>query len=115
MSFEQYAHGTMNIEVLGEFHCGPNNDSPRDFDWEVLVVYPDGTLDEHGFLLDNLVFEDFFNGIKRTSLSCELLIEDCCRELWKLTGGRALELRTTVWAIPGKVKVTKVMKGGGER
>ena len=109
MSFEQYATGVMNIEVLGEFHCGPNNESPRDFTWEVQVRYPEGALDEKGFLLDNLLFEEFFDRIRKTSLSCELLCEDCCRRLWELCNGRAEELRVTVWAIPKSVRITKIM------
>jgi hypothetical protein len=115
MPFEQYATGVMSIEVEGDFHCGPDKQSPKDFTWEVLVRYPDGVLDEHGFLLDNLVFEEFFNGLGRTELSCERLMEECCKKLWEMSGGRAEELRTTIWAIPGKVKVTKVMRRGEER
>ena len=112
MPFEQYATGVMRVEVEGDFHCGPDKTSPRDFTWEVQVVYHDGALDEHGFLLDNLSFEEYFDSIKRTDKSCEALIEMACRDFWEHCTGRALELRTTIWAIPGKVKVTKVMKGG---
>lgn len=112
MSFEQYATGVMSLEVLGNFHCGPDKQSPRDFTWEVQVSYGDGSLDEYGFLLDNLIFEEFFNGIRRTELSCERLMEECCKKLWAMAGGRAEELRTTIWAIPGKVRVTRVMRRG---
>ena len=110
MSFEQYATGIMNIEVEGDFHCGPDNTSPRDFTWEVLVVYPDEALDEHGFLLDNLEFEEYFKSLKRTNKSCEELIQAACEDFWAACSGRARELRTTIWAIPGKVKVTKIRR-----
>lgn len=113
MSFEQFAQGTMTIEVEGDWHCGPDNTSPRKFDWEVLITYPDGALDEKGFLLDNLSFEGFFNGLGKTSLSCEKLTEKCCEELWRMVEGRAEGMKVTVWAISGKVRVSKVREREG--
>lgn len=107
MSFRQQALGNFSIDVIGEFHCGPDNTSPKIFNYEVELRYPTGraALDEHGFLLDNTFFRLYFSSLKETSLSCELLVIHCAHEIHTMTQGRADYCRVRLWAIAHEVFV----------
>ncbi len=72
--FTQFAHGNFAVDVEGEFHCGPDNTSPKIFGWSVNINWPDEALDEHGFLLDNTSFRHYFDTLAVTSDSCELIV-----------------------------------------
>lgn len=71
--FFQHVTGEFSVEVGGPWHCGPNDDSPKLLNYEVLVEYQDSALDEHGFLVDNLEFKRYFNSLGYTEDSCELM------------------------------------------
>lgn len=71
--FTQSADGRFTVEVGGEFHCGPDHTTPKNFGWAVTIDWDDTTLDQHGFLLDNMGFRDYFNKLQFTTDSCELL------------------------------------------
>ena len=105
---EQRAVDTFSIEVEGPYHCGPDNTSPKSFDYEITIEYLNDALDERGFVLDNLAFREYFAGLKRTSLSCELLCCKCARDLMALTEGKALRVCVAIWAIKEHVCVKKV-------
>lgn len=108
--FEQYAKGNFTIAVEGEFHCGPDGTSPKNFDYEVLIEWPDGSLDPNGFLLDNLTFDNFFRRCGKTALSCEEFVQHCSREFMGLCGGVPDCVQVTIWAIKDKVRITKSLK-----
>lgn len=71
--FTQHARGMFKTEVGGKWHCGPDNTSPKQLVYEVTIQYPDNALDSHGFLIDNLAFQRYFDTIRYTEDSCEVL------------------------------------------
>lgn len=105
--FEQFARGTVSLNVKGPYHCGPDNTSPKIFNIEVRIEWPKGCLDSNGFLLDNLFFDEYFKGHNETELSCELLADKCAWDLAALTQWRALNVCVTVWAITDRVCITR--------
>lgn len=73
--FTQHAKGIFTVEVGGRWHCGPDNTSPKQLVYEVTVQYPDSALDGHGFLIDNLAFQKYFDTIRYTEDSCERIAQ----------------------------------------
>ncbi len=71
--FRQHAKGIFTTEVGGQWHCGPDHTSPKQLLYEVTIQYPDSALDSHGFLVDNLAFQQYFDTIRYTEDSCEML------------------------------------------
>lgn len=71
--FTQHAKGMFTVEVGGRWHCGPDNTTPKQLAYEVTIEYPDGALDTHGFLIDNLAFQKYFDTIRYTEDSCEMV------------------------------------------
>jgi len=103
--FRQVAQGKFEVAVSGPFHCGPDDTSPKQFDYEVMVCYPDGALDGNGFLLDNLYFEHYFNTIGECTISCERLTRKCAEDIAAATGGRCNKVCVGIWGIPGRAKI----------
>src|ERR1041385_2755544 len=69
----QHATGSFEVEVGGEWHCGPDHTTPKTLTYDVRIQYPDTALDRHGFLIDNLEFRTYFDNVRYTEDSCELL------------------------------------------
>lgn len=103
--FSQFAKGEFSVEVVGGTHCGPNHDSPKTFNYEVDVLWPNRSLDERGFLADNLAFQEFFDSIGSTELSCELLTSWCAQEIFEICGYKPLKIAVKIWAITGSVYI----------
>jgi hypothetical protein len=74
-AFEQTAEGTFKCRVKpGTPHCGPGYDpNGFDFKYQILIKYDPLALDEHGFLLDNTTFHDYFSryATQEIEISCE--------------------------------------------
>src|SRR5579872_4748444 len=66
--FIQRAQGTFDVILApGTAHCGPQtspNPLPAEFSYSVEIEYSAGTLDEKGFLLDNMDFENYFRSLR---------------------------------------------------
>jgi hypothetical protein len=106
MSFQQHAKGSFAVDVQGQFHCGPNHDSPKRFDFEVTIHYPANALDSQGFLLDNTAFKGYFESLGRTELSCELLAKTACEYFDSLAGDRAQSIDVAIWGIPDHARIS---------
>ena len=86
--YTQHAKGSFSVQVSGPYHCGPNHDTPKKFDFEVLIEWPSKSPDYRGFLLDNTVFQDYFDTLGEVKNSCEVLAKDCAEEFHKIAGRR---------------------------
>ena len=86
--FEQRDSGFFMVEVEGANHCGPNHRSPKRFRYDIQIVYKHDSLDDNGFLLDNLTFKQYFRSIGRTALSCELLARKTAEDFTGQLQGR---------------------------
>lgn len=111
MAFKQEAHGSFSVHVLGENHCGPDHNSPKSFPFSVCIEYPVEALDARGFLLDNLHFRSYFDGIGQTDLSCELLARKCADDLFRATGGRCIKVTVSIWGIPDHACISFTKEG----
>lgn len=100
--FKQLASGQFTVEVEGLYHCGPNHESPKTFAYEAEVHYPIESLDERGFLLDNLTFSSWFDALGSITESCEMLARRACCELWGVAEGRCGYMRVAIWGIKGE-------------
>lgn len=70
--------GEFQIRTLGDNHCGIFE--AQHVRYAVVVVcHP--KLDDRGFLFEQRNVDAFFQGVKRTSLSCELLTKKCAKRL----------------------------------
>ncbi len=105
MAFVQRAQGNFSINVSGDFHCGPDHTSPKTFPYSVEIHYPASALDENGFLLDNQSFQQYFDGLGHTDLSCERLTMKAATDLHAATNGRCHSTRVNIWAIPGHAAI----------
>lgn len=102
--FHQRAAGTFQIEVGGEFHCGPDHSSPKIFGWSVEIDWDDEALNQNGFLLDNMMFRGYFMGLSYTTDSCELLVLKASKH-FKGLAGNALKVTVGI-DVPGLSTVT---------
>ncbi len=82
--FEQIAKGRFTVPVSGCFHCGPNHDSPKTFNYHVVLQYPSTVQDQKGFLLDNTTFHDWFRKIEILEVSCETLACQAACAFWDM-------------------------------
>jgi hypothetical protein len=109
-AFRQMANGSFSVEVDGCYHCGPNHDSPKAFDYEVEVHYHGlQSLDARGFLMDNLAFRMYFEGLQKLTDSCELMAQKAAEFFWKQLNGRCKEIRVKVWGIKGQAMVEYIL------
>src|SRR4051812_42915223 len=104
--FKQYAKGSFTCGISGLYHCGPDDTSPKRFDYEVELRYPATALDERGFLLDNLDFRHYFESLGASSVSCELLAKQACEYFYREAGGRAVAIEVSIWGLPGEVRIS---------
>lgn len=63
-------NGEFRIYAYGPNHCGVANDIKVTYH---MVCECDTRLDKRGFLFDQVCIDNYFQGIKRTKLSCERL------------------------------------------
>ncbi len=79
--FTQSANGTFSVYLRpGTPHCGPRTRATplrEAFDYQVTIGYHSDALDEHGFLVDNTWFAQYFEAFSHAQIgiSCERL---CC-------------------------------------
>ena len=73
--------GDFRIRAVGPNHCGVVNDLQIKYQ---MVCICDDILDSRGFLFDQINIDNFFQGIKRSSLSCERLTISCAQKLRRL-------------------------------
>lgn len=101
-TFRQEASGSFSVEVGGCYHCGPNHDSPKTFDYRVYVEYGNNALDDKGFLNDNLAFDAYFSSLQRVTDSCELMAQKAACFFWLQLVGRCKLIEVTVWGLKQK-------------
>lgn len=97
--YMQHARGSFALDVSGPWHCGPNHDTPKEFEYEVLVDWRRKKPDHRGFLTDNTTFQEYFDGIRASEKSCESLARDAAEELWKICDKRPRCVVVRIWAI----------------
>lgn len=108
-TFRQEASGTFSAEVGGCYHCGPNHDSPKEFDYEVEIHYHGKALDAKGFLNDNLAFQEYFESLNMVTDSCEMMARNAACFFWKQLLGRCNQVTVRIWGIKGKAMVEFVL------
>lgn len=86
-AYFQSAEGSVTLPYRPGFpHCGPENNplgGSVTITYRIYLEFPEDSLDEKGFLLDNLSFRDFFEACRyrfREGLehSCENFARYCC-------------------------------------
>jgi hypothetical protein len=77
-TFTMNRRGEFRIETFGDSHCGTLKDLGVQYEAKIQCTTK---LDGRGFLFDQINIDNFFQTIKRTSLSCERLCEDCANKL----------------------------------
>lgn len=82
--------GEFSLDTTGEYHCSTMA-HPR-IKYRVFIRATCDVLDERGFMLDQLDCPRYFNSIQTTNLSCELLTEKACRDLWGICLGENAKL-----------------------
>jgi hypothetical protein len=102
--FVQHCKGKFTINVGGRWHCGPDHTSPKTLQYDVRVEYPDTALDEHGFLLDNTSFAEYFNRLSYTEDSCELLAKGAAEHFNEACGHKARKIAVDI-SVPGLADV----------
>ena len=70
--------GIFHIETFGNSHCGIGKEMDVKY---AAVIKCDAVTDHRGFLFDQINVDGYFQGIKRTSLSCEKLAMHCTKGL----------------------------------
>lgn len=70
--------GEFRIKTFGPNHCGIMEDLGMHYQ---LIAKCATILDDRGFLFDQINVDNFFQNVKTTSLSCELLCIDCAKKL----------------------------------
>lgn len=89
MKFRQHAAGDFTCRVVpGTPHCGKDEGTGH-FRYCVDVTYHNkAALDDNGFLLDNLDFQRWFDGLGPVSISCEALAIEACKHFEARLGDR---------------------------
>lgn len=70
--------GKFQVKTVGENHCGIYDQQWIDYSVEVVCA---AVLDTRGFLFEQRNIDAFFQGIKSTNKSCEMLTQKCVRKL----------------------------------
>ena len=114
--FIQQATGKVSLAVEGEYHCGPNHDSPKTFQYEVEVHYPDEALSSQGMLLDNLFFHHYWMSLSPVRDSCELMTRKAAQFFWDsaVVCGGCLYVRVCIWGFHEndmEAQIEYVLKG----
>ena len=102
--------GEFQIETFGEFHCSTLPE-PH-IKYHVHIDAADDSLDSRGFLFDQLDCPSYFNGIKRSSLSCEKLarkaVEDISRTVLQENPHlKIIQINVTLSPEPFEAEVTE--------
>ena len=74
--------GKFKLHATGPNHCGLKE--RMEVRYSMTCVCSANSLDNRGFLFDQVNVDQFFQGIKKTELSCEKLVVECSRQLWRL-------------------------------
>lgn len=102
--------GEFQIETFGEFHCS-TLDHPR-IRYHVHIDAADDSLDQRGFLFDQLDCPTYFDQIRRSDLSCELLARKTVTDLAAMIlrenpHAHIVQITTTLSPEPFDVDVTE--------
>ena len=73
--------GDFTVTTYGDNHCGTTEKLNIKYE---LIVECSVSLDERGFLFDQINVDKFFKQIRMTKLSCEHFSIQCARKLWRL-------------------------------
>jgi hypothetical protein len=89
MEFKQHASSDFVCTIVkGTPHCGKDENTGH-FRYCVDIVYTSpAALDANRFLLDNLDFQTYFDGLHDIEVSCEQLAIDACRHFEEKLGDR---------------------------
>src|SRR5678810_918919 len=79
--FTLVRRGDFRVLTLGPNHCGTVPDLAVKYTLQV-SCQPD-SLDNRGFLFNQVMVKEFFQGLRQTALSCEQLTLWCGRQLFK--------------------------------
>ena len=104
--FKQLADGKFSVHVEGPFHCGPDHTSPKTFEWNVEVCWPDDALDPKGFLFDNEYFKQYFDGLQVLTDSCELFVLKAAKHI-KAQAKTATSVSVGL-RVPGLAKIINI-------
>lgn len=75
--------GEFKVRTTGDRHCGTLTNQKLPIRY-ALHCECEVTLDKRGFLFDQISVEGFFQSLRRTTLSCELLTISCAKKLVKI-------------------------------
>lgn len=100
--------GLFQVRNVGEHWCGTNEVQEIHYSIEVVCAT---SLDERGFLFDQLTMAKFFDSLREAHESCEQFTIRVARELWKLikrenNGCKVLSLRVTLSPAPYAASMT---------
>lgn len=73
--------GEFKIKATGDHHCGTEEDLYIRYN---MICECTVKTDHRGFLFDQVNVDNFFQSIKRSTLSCEKLTIQCAKKLLKL-------------------------------
>lgn len=77
-SLKMDREGEFQVKATGPTHCGVDENLTVRYH---MVCLCDATLDNRGFLFDQLHVQEYFASIRSTRLSCEQLVIECGHEL----------------------------------
>lgn len=98
--FTQRANGTAVLPIVADTcHCGID-DTTLQMEYRICLVWKCDSLDDRGFLLDNLAFASYWQSVATSpiDISCELLCRKCCADMLSLGGDRIVS--ATVEIVP---------------
>lgn len=102
--------GQFTVKTFGENHCGLKPLLAVKYNVEITCG---PTLDERGFLIEQLSIDEFFQKNTETDLSCERFAVDCARRLWSALNKEnpvidVIEMKVTLSPEPHHFGVTFV-------
>ena len=88
-------HGNFRVKPIGDAHCGIDLGNARIEANYFVRVECVPTLDHRGFLFEQRVVDEVFQGIEECAMSCELLAYTCCQLVKEriLNDNPSLEIR----------------------
>jgi hypothetical protein len=82
ISLTMRRENTFTFKTVGANHCGTSDTMTVKYTFTCTCTAD--SIDERGFLFDQLVIDQFFQGITKTEKSCEKLSIWSARELFKI-------------------------------
>ena len=73
--------GEFTINTFGQYHCGTSE--VLGIKYHIKVVCGEDSLDQRGFLFDQVMVDQMFKSIKATSKSCEVFCKTCAQRVYK--------------------------------